>query len=99
MGGADSRMTRSIEYYLTSDVSVVRVCHVMFLNTVNVAERQVRTTLEKLTTTGNLQPENQGGRPQVQQQCDERVRRLVKSHIDRFQRTESHYCRSDTTFE
>ena len=101
MAGGDSRKTRSIEYYLPSDVSgdVVRVCRVMFLNTVNVAERQVRTTLEKLTTTGNLQPENRGGRPQVQQQRDERVRRLVKSHIDRFPRTESHYCRADTTFE
>ena len=101
MDGADSRKTRSIEYYLPSDVSgdVVRVCRVMFLNTVNVAERQVHTTLKEQTTTGNLQPDNRGGRPQVQQQRDERVRRLVKSHIDRFPRTVSHYCRSDTTFE
>ena len=101
MAGADSRKTRSIEYYLPSDVSgdVGRVCRVMFLTTVNVAERQVRTTLEKLTTTDNLQPHNRGGRPQVQQQRDERVHRLVKSHIDRFPHTESHYGRSDTTFE
>ena len=65
MAGADSRKTRSIEYYLPSDVSsdVVRVCRVMFLSTVNVAERQVRTTLEKLTMTGNLQLENRGGSP------------------------------------
>ena len=65
MAGADSRKTRSIEYYLPSDGScdVVRVCRGMFLNTVNITERQVCTTLEKLTTTGNLQPENREADP------------------------------------
>ena len=35
----------------------------------------------------------------MQKERDERVRRLVKAHIDRFPRTESHYCRADTRLE
>ena len=94
----DSRKTRTMEYYLpTFSGDVVRVCRQMFLGTVNIAERQVRTALEKITRDGHLEPENRGGRRKMQKQRDEQVRQLVKAHIDRFPRTESHYCRADTT--
>ena len=95
-----SRKSRSVEYYLPRDSNAnVCVCRVMFLNTLNIAERQVRTVLDKTTTTGVLEKENRGGRPLVQKERDARIRDLVKTHIDRFPRAESHYCRADTNMQ
>ena len=68
----------------------------MFLNTLDIAERQVWTVLDKTTATGVLEKENRGGIPFVQKERDARIRDLVKTHINRFPRAESHYFQADT---
>ena len=100
---AVSRKTKRIEYYLprTSDQknSVAQVCRIMFLNTLNIAERQIRTVIDKTTATGDLGKENRGGRPVIQKSRDANIKELVVEHINRFPRAESHYCRADTNLQ
>ena len=68
----------------------------MFLSTVGISERQVRTALEK---AGRGQEEGRGGRQRSLKLRDTKVKKLVKDHITRFPRTESHYCRKNNSRE
>lgn len=49
----DSRKSRTFDYFLpTADCRKVQVCREMFLNTLNISDRQIRTTVEKLSSDG-----------------------------------------------
>ena len=62
----------------------------MFLGTVGISERQVRTSLEK---AGREEDEGRGGRQKSFKMRDQTIKKQVEAHINRFPRTESHYCR------
>ena len=95
-----SRKKQTMRYTLPRPSSfsypgeIVTVCRKMFLNTLGIAERQVRTVLGKTKSgTGVLGRERRGGtqKPQIQK------RQKIIEHLQCFPRVESHYCRSSTT--
>ena len=95
-----SRKTRTLAYYFpTKEGGVVPVCRLMFLNTLNIDERQIRTVLQKTNTEGILDGEKRGGRVHTAKLRDATLREQMRSHINRFPRMESHYCRQETGFE
>ncbi|KAK6169369.1 hypothetical protein SNE40_020437 [Patella caerulea] len=77
----------------------VRVCHVMFVNTVNVSDRMINTVILKTNAGGTVEGEKRGGRSANQATRDTRIRNLVKNHINRFPRMESHYVRANSSCE
>lgn len=46
-----------------------------------------------------VEPEMRGGRVQTNKNRDTIIRQLVESHIDRFPKIESHFCRQNTDRE
>ncbi|XP_074659568.1 uncharacterized protein LOC141912244, partial [Tubulanus polymorphus] len=75
----------------------IEVCKVMFLNTLGIPERQVRTVLSKTTTTGCLQDEQRGGRREKWAVDDELKRQSVLKSHQSISRMESHYCKANTS--
>lgn len=55
--------------------------------------------MEKLQNTGVVEDEKRGGRPPSRVAKDKILRDSVESHINRFPKVESHYCRSSTSKE
>lgn len=86
-------------YYLPKVGGKVKVCKKMFLNTLNVSEKTVRTALAKKQDSVIIELDKRGGRSQVLTNKDEAVRNAIEAHIQRFPRMESHYCRKSTTRE
>lgn len=75
------------------------VCKKLFLNTLFVSEKVVRTSLSKVKESGVLETEKRGGRPKALQAKDKTVRDAITAHITRFPRVKSHYCRASTSKE
>ena len=94
-----SRKSTTISYFLPVDDKgdVVRVCRVLFTNTLRVTDRQIRTVISKIDKTGVISPENRGGRTKKQQSRDRNISNLVDTHINKFPRVESHYCRRESS--
>ena len=96
-----TRKKRNTQFYLPKGEDTVpsacRVCKVMFLSTVGISDRQVRTVINKLGSCNTLAQEQRGGRQMKQK--DKQLREEVQAHIDIFPKTESHYCRSSTSFQ
>ena len=89
--------TKMFKYYLPlEDGTKMQVCKVMFLNTLGISDRQIRTTMSKIDAAGVLEKENPGGRHTIHKIRDNKVQVLVKAHINRFPKMESHYCRQKT---
>ena len=87
-----------LKYFLPiEDNTQSRVCKVMFLNTLGISERQVLTSLSKVNDAGVMQPGKRGGRHEIYKKRDEKLHVLVRGHIDRFPKMESHYCRQKTS--
>ncbi|KAK4301995.1 hypothetical protein Pmani_025895 [Petrolisthes manimaculis] len=72
-------------------VSKLLVCKTMFLNTLSISEKTVRTALKKMPS-GTVKTEKRGGRQDHLQEEHKQRRAKIKAHIDRFPRIESHYC-------
>ena len=68
------------------------VCKKMFLTTLGISSRQVKTVFAKKKPCGILEGEKRGGRKTADR--DLKLREGVTRHIDRFPRMESHYCRA-----
>ena len=94
------RKSRTIQYFLP-DVNGNRipVCRVMFLHTLDVSEKQVRTVIGKTDINGIVKPEGRGGRVTSIAMRDSRVNEKVAEHIMKFPRMESHYCRKSSSSE
>ena len=91
---------RKFAYYLPNSRDAFRkvpVCRAMFLATLGISERQVKTVLAKKQPCGLIEGERRGGRKTSEK--DARLRDGVKRHIDRFPRQESHYCRASSRCE
>ena len=68
----------------------------MFLNTLNISDKTVRTALDKKQLTGTIEKDRRGGRPKSLAEEDKIKRDAILQHINRFPRMESHYCRKDS---
>ncbi|XP_072181409.1 uncharacterized protein [Diadema setosum] len=74
----------------------VKVCRLMFMNTLGITEKQIRTVLNKKNpVTGVLGREKRGGN----QKPEPEKRQKILEHLSKFPRVESHYCRSSSTCE
>ncbi|PIK58358.1 hypothetical protein BSL78_04746 [Apostichopus japonicus] len=97
---AESRKKACYAYSLPGvNSELLPVCRQMFLGTVGISERQVRTTMAKIQQHGHIENEKRGGRPPKMLQRDRALRDDVERHIDRFPRMESHYCRKKTSYQ
>ena len=95
-----SRKSRTLQYYLPSvNGQHLRVRRQMFLNTLNVSEKHMRTVLKKLSREGELEKDLRGGRVNSLAQRDLEIREQMEEHINRFPRMESHYCRQYSKYE
>ena len=95
----DSRRTRTLEYFLPRDSGSVPVCKTMFLNTLAISEKVMRTAVNKRTSDGVILPDKRGGRYENLKEKDEVVRAAVLAHINKFPKMESHFCRKSTSKE
>lgn len=96
---AVSRRTRTFTYRLTNANRLITVCKTMFLNTLGISEKTMRTSLNKLTEEGIVLPDARGGRHVTLLEKDSATRSAVLDHIQLFPRMESHFCRQSTTRE
>ena len=95
-----SRKSFTTGYFLPSDDgSLLPVCMQMFLNTIDVTEKTVRTTMKKLDSTNVLEPELRGGRVASLKERDDQLRQDINEHINRFPRMEAHYVRKNSKVE
>ncbi|CAH0553939.1 unnamed protein product [Brassicogethes aeneus] len=94
-----SRRNKSNLYYLPLSGEKVCVCKIFLLNTLNISEKTMRTSLGKIKETGIMDKERRGGRRPTLQKNYQRIREAMEKHIRRFPRVESHYCRANTTRE
>lgn len=97
--GPLTRRKNSQKYYLPLNGVRKQVCQFFFLNTLAVSEQVVRTAMSKITSTGVVDKDKRGGRRQNYIERDRLITLQVESHIDRFPRVESHYCRNNSTRE
>lgn len=97
----NSRRTRTLLYNLPIDNHgrVISVCKTIFLNTLGISEKTVRTALNKRTEEGLVSVDRRGGRFANLKQKDVEIRNAVLAHIQKFPRMESHFCRKSTTRE
>ena len=83
--GKGQQKSRTFLYFLpNADCRKVQMCREMFLNTLNLSDRQIRTTVEKLSSHGSLQKEGRGGRRPKLKEKDERLQQNVTGHIGNF---------------
>lgn len=97
--GENSRRKQTNTYTLTIRKQRKKVCQKIFLETLAISEKVVRTAMLKLDDVGMIEPDRRGGRVESLQESDKIKRELVTSHINRFPRIESHFCRQNTDRE
>ena len=68
----------------------LKVCQTMFLNTLGISEKTVRTAIQKKLPTGAVEAEKRRGRRIAAAQRDEAILRAITAHISRFPTVESH---------
>ncbi|RVE40000.1 hypothetical protein evm_015350 [Chilo suppressalis] len=91
----ESRRNESRSYSFRSNGRVVKVCKVMFLDTLDINEQWVKTALLKQGMGSALESDNRG------KNCGRRTLNSdlvanVKEHIQLFPKVPSHYCRKDS---
>lgn len=95
----NSRKGKRKDFFLPYFGEKVPVCKVMFLNTLSISEKVMRTSIEKKKATGVVEEECRGGRTETMKKRDERIKKEIIEHINRFPRVESHYCREKSSKE
>ncbi|CAG9769959.1 unnamed protein product [Ceutorhynchus assimilis] len=61
-----SRRSKTFEYHLPKSDGMSVVCKTMFLNTLGISEKTMRTALSKRTEEGIVEPDRRGGRHEMQ---------------------------------
>lgn len=92
----DNQQTHTI---WRSENSEPRCVKSFFLGTLAISEKVLRTAISKLSDVGMVELDKRGGRVETNQIRDKDIRQLVDSHIERFPRIESHFCRQNTDRE
>ena len=85
------------EYRLLSNGIPTKVCATMFLNTLGISEKRIRTALANVTDTGApiLETRGRHGNHKTSQEREE----TVIKHIKQFKVVESHYVRKESKYE
>nr|CAI5833120.1 unnamed protein product [Callosobruchus analis] len=95
----DSRRNQTLSYNLTLNGMLTPVCKRLFLSTIAISEKLVRTSLLKCLPTGCIEKEKRGGRRESLKLRDDQIKSDMRSHILRFPKVESHYCRNKSSRE
>ena len=93
----ESRRDFSRTYSLVLNGESINVCQTMFLNTLGVSEKRVRTEIQNVTITGAPKPDARGrhGKHRTAEQRE----RFVMENIQQFKVLESHYVRKEAKYE
>ena len=93
-----TRKQKTLRYYLPKgeENDQYRLCKAMFLNTLGISGRQIRTVTKKIKKGGVLENEKRAGRQSKQN--DASFRDDVKQDIERFPKMASHYCRANSSY-
>lgn len=95
----NSRRQQTYLYCVTLNGILTPVCKKLFLNTLAISEKMMRTSLSKLALTGSVEKEKRGGRKECLKSRDDQICSDIRAHILRFPKVESHYCRQKTSRE
>lgn len=98
-GKENSRRKYTVIYTLPKEDDKLSVCKKMFMSTLSVSEKTIRTALAKVKETGVIEKDKRGGRLEHLKDKDLALRSEIQQHINRFPRMESHFCRKSTTKE
>jgi hypothetical protein len=93
----NSAKAMSVAYYLEKDGHRIRVCKIFFLKTLSISNRAVLIAISGKTDTGVFGGVDNRGRQAPKNKSSDETMKYVKDHIESFPRTESHYCRKDTS--
>lgn len=78
----------------------IRVCKLLFKNTLSINDRPIRTVLSKRDLQHPQFIENdQRGKHAHHHKLDDELKQSVRLHIDSIPRIPSHYCRANTSRE
>nr|CAI5860046.1 unnamed protein product [Callosobruchus analis] len=89
-----SRRKFSRSYFLKKENVLIKVCKLMFLNTLDIGFKRIRYTMEKCRGgSGICTPDNRGRHGNHKRVSDE-DRKIVMDHISKFPAYKSHYSRS-----
>ncbi|XP_075986434.1 uncharacterized protein LOC142983446 [Anticarsia gemmatalis] len=94
----DSNRKPKHAFYLTIDNIKQKVCKIYFKRTLGINDRPIRTVIEKLNSSGIIEPDLRG-KHEKHNQVREDLLSGVRRHIDSIPRIESHYLRKQTTRE
>lgn len=92
-----SRRNYSRSYYLSTGTENIKICQIMFLNTLCVTLKEVRNIIEtkRLTNAGMCKVDNRG-KHNNHMKIDEKDKQIIHNHINMFPSFEIHYSRSHT---
>lgn len=93
-----SRLSNS-SFFLPVDDTNIRVCKKIFMATLNIGDRFIRTALKKGGRTTNFIEGDLRGKHDNKKKLDPELINKICEHINSFPRTESHYLRSKTSRE
>lgn len=93
-----SKRQSSRKYFFRVNGTKVRVCKVMFLDTLDVCDSLVETTVSKLKFGGYISPDKRKGRCQKSPRT-ETAKETVREHIALIPRMPSHYSREASSRE
>lgn len=96
----DSKRSNNQAFFLqtASKPGGIRVCKTFFIATLGVTIRMIRTTLEKKTDVGIVNPDLRG-KNRLGSGIRPEVKEGVVAHINSIPRIESHYLRAQTSRE
>ncbi|KAF9416660.1 hypothetical protein HW555_006090 [Spodoptera exigua] len=97
----ESKRTQSVHYFLplllSENDSTVKVCKLMFKNTLSVSNQFIQSAMDKYDkTTGFCEEDRRGRHGKQTKLLTETVIQSVCDHVKSFQPVESHYTRKDT---
>lgn len=90
---------RKHAFYLTINNKKQRVCKIFFKGTLGINDRPIRTVIEKLNSSGIVEPELRGKHENHGTKVPDELLTVVRGHITSIPRIESHYLRQQTTRE
>ena len=93
-----SRRNSTRKYFLKSESGdKICVCKEMFLKTLGIAERQVRTAIEKRSISGIVEVDKRGKNGRMTKDNEKIKMEQCIEHVKLFPAVESHYCRASTS--
>lgn len=88
-----SNRSQTLTYFFTKNDERMPVCKTFFLNTLQIGEQVVYTTMEKVKRAKEGLSDSRGKHTNRPNKMDTATENTIKAHIDLFPKVESHYTR------